>query len=153
MARAALSVVYSQGRDDEMSALRARVAELERSREELCWFDRLQQVKFECDHVTSYECVLDYVYDLLVWPIEQQRWGLREYVFADGVGYAPGRLSFNRDEHDVGYDLERTVTVLLADAIQNDELEHIEYYMREAEEDLGLPRGSLVRLSADAEFR
>ena len=36
MARAALSVVYSHGRDDEMSALRARVAELERSREDLC---------------------------------------------------------------------------------------------------------------------
>ena len=153
MARAALSVVFSQGRDDELAALRARVAELERSREDLCWFDRLQQVKFECDHVTSYDCVMDHVYDLLVWPIEQQRWGLREYVFADGVGYAPGRLSFNRDEHDFGYDLERTVIVLLADAVQNDELESIEYYMREAEEDLGLPRGSLVRLSADAEFR
>ena len=153
MARAALSVVYSHGRDDEMSALHARVAELERSREDLCWFDRLQQVKFECDHVTSYDCVMDHVYDLLVWPIEQQRWGLREYVFADGVGYAPGRLSFNRDEHDFGYDLERTVIVLLTDAVQNDELESIEYYMREAEEDLGLPRGSLVRLPADAEFR
>ena len=109
MARAALSVVYSHGRDDEMSTLRARVAELERSREDLCWFDRLQQVKFECDHVTSYDCVMDHVYDLLVWPIEQQRWGLREYVFADGVGYAPGRLSFNRDEHEFGYDLEHTV--------------------------------------------
>ena len=153
MARAALSVVYSQGRDDELAALRARVAELERSREDLCWFDRLQQVKFECDYVTSYECVMDHVYDLLVWPIEQQRWGLREYVVADGVGYAPGRLSFNRDEHDVGYDLEHTVMVLLADAVQNDGLESIEYYMREAEEDLGLPRGSLVRLPADAEFR
>ena len=43
--------------------------------------------------------------------------------------------------------------VLLADAVQNDELETIEYYMREAEEDLGLPRGSLVRLPAHAEFR
>ena len=153
MARAALSVVYSHGRDDEMSALRARVAELERSRDELCWFDRLQQVKFECDHVTSYECVLDHVYDLLIWPIEQQRWGLREYVFADGLGYDPGRLSFNRDEHDFGYDLEHTVMVLLADAVQNDGLESIECYMREAEEDLCLPRGSLARLPADAEFR
>ena len=153
MARAALSVVYSQGRDDELAALRARVAELERFREDLCWLDRLQQCKFECDYATSYESILDMVYDLLAWPIEKQRWGLREYVFADGLVYAPGRLSFNRDEHDVGYDLERTVMVLLADAVQNDGLESIEYYMREAEEDLGLPRGSLVRLPADAEFR
>ena len=153
MARAALSVVFSQGRDDEMSALRARVAELENSREDLCWFDRMQQVQFECDAATSYESILDKVYDLLVWPIGKQRWGLREYVFADGLGYALGRLSFNRDEHDFGYDLERTVMVLLADAVQNYELEPIEYYMREAEEDLGLPRGSLARLPADAEFR
>ena len=70
-----------------------------------------------------------------------------------GIGSESGRLSFNRDEHDFGYDLERTVMVLLADAVQNYELESIEYYMRKAEEDLGLPRGSLVRLPADAEFR
>ena len=48
MARAALSVVFSQGRDDELAALRARVAELERSREDLCWLDRVQQVKDVC---------------------------------------------------------------------------------------------------------
>ena len=111
-------------------------------------------MKFECDHVTSYECLLDHVYELLVWPIEQQRWGLREYVVAmDGLGYDPGRLSFNRDEHDFGYDLECTVMVLLADAVQSDGLESIEYYMREAEEDLGLTHGTQLRLPADAEFR
>ena len=60
MARAALSVVYAHGRDDELAALRARVAELEGS---------------------------------------------------------------------------------------------IEHYMRAVEYELGLPHGSLVRLSADAEFR
>ena len=150
MARAALSVVFFR---DDAAALRARVAHLERNREDLCWLDRVQQVERVCEHLTSPASILDHVYELLVWPIEQQRWGLREYVVADGLGYDPGRLSFNRDEHDVGYDLEHTVMVLLADAVQNDELETIEYYMREAEEDLGLPRGSLVRLPADAEFR
>ena len=31
-------------------------------------------------------------------------------------------------------------------------VQSIEHYMRAVEEDLGLPRGSLVRLPADAEF-
>ena len=44
MARAALSIVFSQGRDDELTGLRARVAELERSLEYICWFDRMRHV-------------------------------------------------------------------------------------------------------------
>ena len=53
MARAALSVVFSHGRDDEIAALRARVAHLERNREDLCWLDRVQQVEHVCDMSTS----------------------------------------------------------------------------------------------------
>ena len=152
MARAALSVVFSQGRDDELAALRARVAELERSREDLCWLDRVQQVKDVCEHITNHESILDHVYELLVWPIEQQRWGIREYVVAmDDIGYDPGRLSFNRDEHDFGYDLERTVIELLAESVHA--VQSIEHYMRAVEYELSLPGGSLVRLPADADFR
>jgi hypothetical protein len=46
MARAALSVVYAHERDEEVAALRARVAQLERSIEDICWFDRMRQ----CQH-------------------------------------------------------------------------------------------------------
>ena len=145
MTHAALSVVFAR---DDAATLRARVAHLERSREDLCW---LQQGEHVCEYVTSRESILDHVYELLVWPIEQQRWGLREYVVADGLGYDPGRLSFNRDEHDFGYDLERTIMELLAESVLA--VQSIERYMRAVEYELGLPHGSLVRLSADAEFR
>ena len=148
MTHAALSVVFAR---DDAAALRARVAHLERSREDLCWLDRVQQVAHVCEYLTSRESILDHVYELLVWPIEQQRWGLREYVVADGLGYDPGRLSFNRDEHDFGYDLERTVMELLAESVHA--VQSIEHYMRAVEYELGLPHGSLVRLPADAEFR
>ena len=42
---------------------------------------------------------------------------------------------------------------LLVDAVENDEVRPVEYYMRQVEQELSLPRGSLVRLPADAEFR
>ena len=144
MARAALSIVFSQGRDDELAALRARVAELERSLESICWFDRMRQAVCECEGSNNYEFVLDKVRELFTWPIEQQHWGVREGV----TGVTPGLLNF----HDGGA-LERTVMTLLVAAVENDEVRPVEYYMRQVEEELSLPRGSLVRLPADAEFR
>ena len=145
MARAALSIVFSQGRDDELAGLRARVAELERSLEYICWFDRMRQAVSECEGSNNYEFVLDKVRELFTWPIEQQHWGVREGV----AGVAPGLLNF----HD-GDALERTVMTLLVAAVVNEEeVRPVEYYMRQVEEGLSLPRGSLVRLPADAEFR
>ena len=154
MARAALPVVVSQDRDDELAALHARVAELERSREDLCWQDRAQQVEHVCEHIANRESILDHVYELLAWPMQQQRWGIREDVVAmDGIGYESGRLSFNRYEHDFGYDLERTVMEVLADAVMNESLQSVKRYMRDVEAELSLPPGSLERLPADADFR
>ena len=144
MARAALTVVFSQGRDDELTGLRARVAELERSLEHICWFDRMRQAVSECEGSNNYEFVLDKVCELFTWPIEQQHWGVREGL----AGVAPGLLNF----HD-GDALERTVMTLLVAAVVNDEAAPVEYLMRQVEESLSLPRGSLVRLSADAKFR
>ena len=152
MARAALSVVFSQGRDDELAALRARVAELERSREELCWLDRVQQVKDVCEHITNHESILDHVYELLAWPIVQQRWGLREEVVSmDEIEYESGCLIFNRYEHD-SYALEFTVMEVLADAVMNNPPQSINRYMRDVEAELSLPPGSLVRLPADEDL-
>ena len=153
MARAALSVVFSQGRDDELAALRARVAELERSREELCWLDRVQQVKDVCEHVTNHESILDHVYELLAWPIQQQRWGLREEVVSmDGIEYVSGCLIFNRYEHDDSDALEFTVMEVLADAVMSNPPQSINRYMRDVEAELSLPPGSLVRLPADEDL-
>ena len=70
---------------------------------------------------------------------------------SSSLGYDPGRLSFNRDEHDFGYDLERTIMELLAESVLA--VQSIEHYMRAVEYELGLPHGSLVLLPADAEFR
>ena len=153
MARAALSVVFSQGRDDELAALRARVAELERSREELCWLDRVQQVKDVCEHITNHESILDHVYELLAWPIQQQRWGLREEVVSmDGIEYVSGCLIFNRYEHDSADELEFTVMEVLADAVMSNPPQSINRYMRDVEAELSLPPGSLVRLPADEDL-
>ena len=146
MARAALSVVFSQGRDDELAALRARVAELERSMECICWFDRMRQAVCECEGSNNYEFMLNKVCELFTWPIEQQRWGVREGV-APGL-VAPGLVNFHRE-----YAFERTVMALLVDAVENDEVRPVECYMRQVEQELSLPRGSLARLPADAEFR
>ena len=145
MARAALSIVFSQGRDDELAALHARVAELERSLEYICWFDRMRQAVSECEGSNNDEFMLNKVCELFTWPIEQQRWGVREGVAAA----PPGLLNFHR-----GYAVERTVMTLLVAAVVNEEeVRPVEYYMRQVEEELSLPRGSLVRLPADAEFR
>ena len=141
MARAALSVVYAHERDDELAALHARVAELERSIEYICWFDRMRQAVCECEDSNNYLFMINKVRELLVWPIEQQHWGVRE-------GVAPGLLNFHRE-----HALERFVMELLVSAVQNDDLRPVEYYMRRAEDALSLPRGLLARLPADAEFR
>ena len=149
MARRALSVVYAHERDEEVVALRARVAQLERSIEDICWFDRMRHCRHACEDSNNFDYIFDKVSELLVWPIEQQRWGVRESVFSAYQEEAPGLLNF-----DSAYEVEHTLLVMLADAMQGDDDVHpIEYYMREAEEELGIPRGSLARLPADSEFR
>ena len=48
MARAALSVVFSQGRDEEIAALRARMVEMQRQHEnellQVRWQERLEHI-------------------------------------------------------------------------------------------------------------
>ena len=45
------------------------------------------------------------------------------------------------------------MALLVAAVVNDEEVRPVEYYMRQVEEELSLPRGSLVRLPADAEFR
>ena len=68
MARAALAVVYAHDRDDEVAALRQRVLELERSRDDLIWMDRLEQAIADCDGSNNRAFILDKVYEILVHP-------------------------------------------------------------------------------------
>ena len=166
MERAAPSVVFSQGRDDELAALRARVAELERSREDLCWWDRVRQVEEFCQYTNDHEYALDRIFDLLTWPIEEQRWGIREGVVTvdvgdsddeagevpAGVALQPRRLRFSRRGGD-RHHFERNLMDSLACALRFHAIQTIEWHSRRVESVLRLPRGSCVRLPADAEFR
>ena len=166
MARAALAVVYAHERDDEIAALRARVVELERSREDLCWWDRVRQVEEDCQYTNNDEYALDRVFDLLIWPIEDQRWGIREGVVTvdvddsddeagevpAGVALQPGRLAFRRRGGD-RHHFESNLMSSLACALQFHAIQTIEWHIRRVESVLRLPRGSCVRLPADAEFR
>ena len=148
MARAALSVVFAHERDEEVPALPARVAQLERSMEDICWLERLRQCQCQCELQTR-AFVLTKVSEFLIWTIEQQRWGLRERVVSPCGEEAPGLLNF-----DYEYELENILVSLLADAVQDDDDAHpIEYFMHELEDDLSLPRGSFARLPAGAVFR
>ena len=152
MARAALAVVYAHDRDDEVSALRRRVIEMQRPLEDLLWVDRLEQAIAECEDSNNYSFILNKVHELLVYPIEKQRWGLREGVMDDDdIPHARGLLIFNRDEHE--FLIERTLLENLVIAVENGELLALSAFMRQVEEDLTLPQGSLVRMPAGAPYR
>ena len=152
MARAALAVVYAHDRDDEVSALRRRVIELARPLEDLLWVDRLEQAIAECEDSNNYSFILNKVHELLVYPIEKQRWGLREGVLDEGdIPHAHGLLIFNRDDHELL--IERTLLEHLVDAVENGERLALSAFLRQVEAELTLPQGSLVRLPASAPYR
>ena len=140
MACAALSVVYAHERDDEIAALRARIA---KQREELCWWDRVRQVEDLCPRTNNHEYALDLVFDLLIWPIHQQCWGMREGVVTVDVGDSddeagdgpagvvlqPGRLRFSRRGGDVHH-FERSLMDSLACALRLHAIQTIEWHIR-----------------------
>ena len=149
MARAALSVVYAHARDERSppSALAWRGWSVP-SRTSAGSTGCGSASKSASEDSHNYDYIFNKVSELLVWPIEQQRWGMRESVFSAYQEEVPGLLNFHS-----AYDVEHTLLVMLANAMQDAELHPIEYYMREVEDDLVLPRGSLARLPADSEFR
>ena len=152
MARAALAVVYARDRDEEVAALRQRVLELERSRDELIWMDRLEQAIADCDGSNNLEYILEKVYDLLVYPIEQQRWGMRPGVTAGGIPQEYGLFLFSRHEHGVRR-VEYTLMQELLVAVEDGTRLPLSAVMRRVEARVALPSDSLVRLPASAPYR
>ena len=152
MARAALSVVYSQGRDDELAALRARIAEMQRQQEDLLWMDRLNQVIVDRNRWACYGSVPDKVYEILVYPIEQERWGVRPGVTVAGIPQQPGLFLFNRYEpHELH--IEFTLIEDLVVAVHLEERLTLSALMSRVEARLALPSGSLVRLPPNSRHR
>ena len=152
MARAALSVVYSQGRDDELAALRARIAEMQRQQEDLLWMDRLNQVIVDRNRWAFYGSVLDKVYEILVYPIEQERWGVRPGVTVAGIPQQPGLFLFDRYEPHMLH-IEFTLIEDLVVAVHREERLTLSTFMSRVEARLALPSGSLVRLPPNSRHR
>jgi hypothetical protein len=95
MARAALSVVFNQGRDEELAALRARVAELTAERSATRWAALCRAGVHLCaglDHIRGQFAVRCLIADFVV----EEGWCVAEGV--TGRFYCPaGRLNFNMD--------------------------------------------------------
>ena len=69
-----------------------------------------------------------------------------------GVSLQPGHLIFSRRGGDKHH-FERNLMSSLACALQYHAIQTIEWHIRRVETTLRLPRGSCVRLPADAGFR
>ena len=142
MARAALSIVFSQGRDDELAGLRARRVEMQRRHEEdlfdVRWLERLEFARVmygnerndETDD-TDETMVMRYLVPL----IEQARWGI-----APGADNS-GQFNFQRPGM-----VEWTIITYLCAAVSRDDPTRISEIMAGVEQAHGLPPGSIIRL-------
>ena len=103
MARAALAVVFSQERDEEIAALRARMVEMQRRHEEelfdVRWRERLELARVmyrndvndtddEPDDDAGETVVMQYLVPL----IEQARWGIGAATSGQFNFQRPGRV-------------------------------------------------------------
>ena len=140
MARAALAVVFSQGRDEEIAALRARMVEMQRRHEEelfdVRWLERLEFARVmygnerndETDD-TDETMVMRYLVPL----IEQARWGIGAATSGQFNFQRPGRV-------------ESTLIAYLCVAVSRCYPTRISEIMADTERDARLPPGSIIRL-------
>ena len=146
MARAALAVVFSQERDEEIAALRARMVEMQRRHEEelfdVRWRERLELARVmyrndvndtddEPDDDAGETVVMQYLVPL----IEQARWGI-----APGAATS-GQFNFQR----LG-GVETTLITHLCIALYRRYPIRISDIMANTERDARLPPGSIIRL-------
>ena len=142
MARAALSVVFSQGRDDELAALRARMVEMQQRHEEdlfdVRWLERLELARVMYRNERNDDTddadetmVLRYLVPL----IEQARWGI-----APGAD-SSGQFNFQR----VG-GVESILMTQLGIAVYWRRPVRISEIVAVTEGMAGLPPGSIIRL-------
>ena len=142
MERAALSVVFSQERDEEIAALRARMVEMQRRHEEelfeVRWRERLElammMYRNEVDDETE-DTDETVVMQYLVPLIEQARWGI-----APGSATS-GQFNFQRPGR-----VESTIIMNLCVAVSRDDPTRISEIMAGVEQAHGLPPGSIIRL-------
>ena len=141
MARAALAVVFSQERDEEIAALRARRVEMQRRREEelfdVRWLERLElaRVMYRNERNDDTDDADEtMVMRYLVPLIEQARWGIT--LGADSLG----QFNFQRPG------VESTLITYLCVAVTRDDPTRISEIMADVERAHRLPPGSIIRL-------
>ena len=150
MERAALAVVFSQERDEEIAALRARMVEIQRQHEnellQVRWQERLEHiVGRNLEYAEMEELIMRYFVPL----IEQAGWGLAAPLVArwssrvDRV-YSAGRLNFQTRGS-----VEEHIIMELVERLRIGRVD-MQPLMTRVEAQVGLPAGSLVRLPESA---
>ena len=138
MARAALSVVFSQERDGEVAALRARMVEMQRRHEEelldVRWLERLELARVMYRNDGNEDADEAMVMRYLVPLIEQARWGI-----APGVD-SSGQFNFQRRG------VESILMSYLCIALCRTYPVRISEIMADTERTARLPPGSILRL-------
>ena len=150
MERAALSVVFSQERDEEIAALRARMVEMQRQHEnellQVRWQERLEHI---AGRNLYYEEIEELTMRYFVPLIEQAGWGLAAPVVAlwscrvDRV-FSAGRLNFQ-----FRGGVEEVIITELVERLRIGRVD-MQPLMTLVEPQVGLPAGSLVRLPESA---
>ena len=143
MARAALSVVFSQGRDEEIAALRARMVEMQRLHEDYVfdvrWQERLEfaraMYRNQRDASDTDDGGEAIVMRYLVPLIEQARWGI-----VPGTD-SSGQFNFQRPGR-----VESILMMQLCTAVYWRCPMSISQIMANTEGAAGLPPGSIIRL-------
>ena len=150
MERAALAVVSSQERDEEIAALRARMVEMQRQHEnellQVRWQERLEHI---AGRNLYYEEIEELTMRYFVPLIEQAGWGLAAPVVAlwscrvDRV-FSAGRLNFQ-----FRGGVEEAIITELVERLRIGRVD-MQPLMTLVEPQVGLPAGSLVRLPESA---
>ena len=131
MARAALAVVFNQDRDDELAALRARVAELTAERSATRWATLCRAGVRLCAGLDLFHCEIA-VRHLVADFIVEEKWCVAEGVIAEGDRFnpAPGRLNFNVNSHGVPLHIEGLLVNRLAGDLMDGEWHPLQHYLR-----------------------
>jgi hypothetical protein len=128
MARAALSVVFSHGRDDELAGLRRRVAQLEEERGAACWATL-------CQAGLSFRASDSMTRSLIKVFISTERWGVAPGVqYADGLSVPPGPLNFAADRYGDFLHLESVLVGYITADFQTGNWRSLPEYMQLVQE-------------------
>ena len=128
MARAALSVVFDQGRDAEITALRARIAELTAERSATRWAALCRAGMRLCAGLDLFHCEIA-VRCLVADFINEEGWCVAEGV-TGRFNPAPGRLNFNVNSHGMPLHIESLLVNRLAGDLMGGVWHPLQHYLR-----------------------